>query len=53
MPNGRGGSRDYESRAVHELVISGDNLRRFAEQVGFEDSAKQMRLDEVAGRLPS
>ncbi|CAM3679740.1 LAGLIDADG family homing endonuclease [Roseateles saccharophilus] len=47
MPDGRGGERDYERRAVHELVISGDNLRRYAEQVGFEDGAKQARLNEL------
>ncbi|KQY89240.1 MULTISPECIES: LAGLIDADG family homing endonuclease [Roseateles] len=49
MPDGRGGERDYERRALHELVISGDNLRRYAEQVGFEDSAKQARLEELLG----
>ncbi|MFG6459979.1 LAGLIDADG family homing endonuclease [Roseateles sp. DXS20W] len=47
LPDGQGGERDYERRAVHELVISGDNLRRYADQVGFEDSAKQSRLDEL------
>jgi ribonucleoside-diphosphate reductase alpha chain len=49
MPDGRGGERDDERRAVHELVVSGDNLRRYAEQIGFEDSAKQARLEELLG----
>ena len=49
LPDGRGGKRDYERRAVHELVISGDNLPRFADLVGFEDSAKGARLADLLG----
>ncbi|RTL41999.1 MAG: ribonucleoside-diphosphate reductase, adenosylcobalamin-dependent [Burkholderiales bacterium] len=49
LPDGRGGSRDYVRRAVHELVITGDNLRRFTDIVGFEDTAKQTRLNELLG----
>ena len=44
LPDGRGGRREYPQQAVHELVISGDNLARFAECVGFEDDAKAQRL---------
>ncbi|WP_373715202.1 LAGLIDADG family homing endonuclease [Roseateles sp.] len=47
LPDGRGGARDYERRVVHELVISGDNLRRYADLIGFEDSAKQSRLEQA------
>ena len=47
MPDGRGGSREYDSQALHELVISGQNLLRFAECVGFEDSAKRERLQDL------
>ncbi|MDG0856591.1 LAGLIDADG family homing endonuclease [Roseateles puraquae] len=49
LPDGQGGEREYERRAVHELVISGDNLQRFADLVGFEDTAKQVRLAELLG----
>ena len=49
MADGRGGTCDDERQSVQELVISGDNLRRYAEQVGFEDCAKQSRLDELLG----
>lgn len=45
LPDGKGSSRDYPTRAVHELVVSGENLRAFAETVGFEDDAKAQRLD--------
>lgn len=49
LPDGQGGEREYERRAVHELVISGDNLQRFVDLVGFEDTAKQVRLAELLG----
>ena len=45
LPDGRGGQQAYSTRAQHELVISGDNLRSFAERVGFADTAKAQRLD--------
>ncbi|MCW5636854.1 MAG: ribonucleoside-diphosphate reductase, adenosylcobalamin-dependent [Rubrivivax sp.] len=44
LPDGRGGRRLYPRRAVHDLVVSGDNLARFAEHVGFADTAKAERL---------
>jgi ribonucleoside-diphosphate reductase alpha chain len=44
LPDGRGDRREYPQQAVHELVISGDNLARFAECIGFEDDAKAQRL---------
>lgn len=49
MPDGRGGQRVYECRADHELVISGDNLRVFAETIGFSDTQKQSRLKAALG----
>ncbi len=47
LPDGRGGRRQYPTKAVHELVIAGDNLSVFADRVGFEDSAKRSRLTEA------
>ena len=47
LPDGQGGRREYERQALHELVIAGENLRRFAERVGFEDTAKRERLAEL------
>ncbi len=44
MPDGRGGSQSYATQAQHELVISGDNLQRYADLIGFADSDKQARL---------
>ena len=29
LPDGKGGERSYSTQAVHELVVSNDNLLRF------------------------
>ncbi|HXH02092.1 MAG TPA: LAGLIDADG family homing endonuclease, partial [Candidatus Competibacteraceae bacterium] len=50
LPDGRGGGWVYATRAQPELVISGENLLRFREIVGFADGDKQARLDQVLGR---
>jgi ribonucleoside-diphosphate reductase alpha chain len=47
MPDGKGGIAPYPIQAVHELVVSGDNLRPFAERVGFSDTAKSLRLESL------
>ncbi len=49
MPDGWGGQRDYLTRSIHELTISGDNLARFADGVGFADTNKSRRLEELLG----
>ena len=47
LPDGHGGVREYPQQAVHELVISGDNLAVFADRIGFEDPAKSQRLAQA------
>ena len=47
MPDGRGGHRDYTTRAVHELVVGGENLREYADRIGFEDDQKAGRLAQA------
>ncbi len=49
MPDGHGGRRDYPQQAQHELLIGGNNLARFAQVVGFADTAKAERLDALLG----
>lgn len=49
MPDGKGGTALYDCLPQHELVISRDNIVRFAEIVGFSDDVKQTRLAEVLG----
>ncbi len=44
LPNGKGGEQPYDTKAQHELVISGENLRSFADRVGFADTDKAERL---------
>jgi len=49
LPDGKGGTADYAIQPQHELVISGENLTRFRDQVGFADSDKQARLASLLG----
>ena len=44
LPDGRGGMATYRVKAQHELVISGENIARYAEIVAFEDVNKQHAL---------
>jgi ribonucleoside-diphosphate reductase alpha chain len=44
LPDGKGGRRAYPCQADHELVIAGPNVGRFADIIGFADSAKKARL---------
>ncbi len=44
LPDGKGGSKDYAVRAQHELIVAGDNLKVYAERVGFADTSKSARL---------
>ncbi|MFB6124213.1 MAG: LAGLIDADG family homing endonuclease [Haloferacaceae archaeon] len=45
LPDGRGGTREYETKAQHELVVVKDNLERFRDEVGFLLDYKNEALD--------
>ena len=45
LPDGKGGAREYACQTLHELIISGENIVRYAEMIGFSDSDKMARLD--------
>jgi ribonucleoside-diphosphate reductase alpha chain len=45
LPDGKGGSREYPTQAFHEMVISGENMRRYADIIGFSDVEKSNRLE--------
>ncbi len=47
LPDGKGGTRSYPTRAQHELVISGENLETFSASIGFGDSDKQTHLQNL------
>jgi ribonucleoside-diphosphate reductase alpha chain len=49
LPDGRGGLGSYPTQPVHELIISGANLQRFDEAIGFGDADKCSRLRELLG----
>ena len=44
LPDGKGGQAEYDCSAYHDLVISKDNLLRFAADIGFMSEAKQAKL---------
>ncbi|MDW7730001.1 MAG: ribonucleotide reductase N-terminal alpha domain-containing protein [Bacillota bacterium] len=44
LPDGKGSYKLYKTKAQHELVITKDNLIRFSDKVGFNDTAKNSRL---------
>ncbi|MCQ3931938.1 MAG: hypothetical protein DPW16_15915 [Chloroflexi bacterium] len=44
MPNGKGGLQEYWCEAQHELVISKQNIVRFADEIGFLVDYKQEQL---------
>ncbi|MEX0915732.1 MAG: LAGLIDADG family homing endonuclease, partial [Wenzhouxiangellaceae bacterium] len=46
LPDGRGGHADYNTAAQHELVIAGENLARFDQEIGFADRDKSDRLKQ-------
>ncbi len=47
LPDGKGGMKNYAIKPQHELVISGDNLQHFMQQVGFADTDKSQRLERA------
>ncbi len=49
LPDGKGGRKSYDCHADHELIVAGANLARFAERIGFADSAKSARLARLLG----
>jgi ribonucleoside-diphosphate reductase alpha chain len=44
MPDGKGGTKLYKTKANHELIISKENIIRFRDQIGFILDYKQDRL---------
>lgn len=49
LPDGKGGSREYPQQAIHEVIVSGENLAAFAERIGFSDSDKSEKLMTLLG----
>ncbi len=51
LPDGKGGMASYDCQAYHDLMISRDNLRPFAKQIGFLTFEKQNKLEEVLSKF--
>lgn len=49
MPDSNRELKEYRIKAQHELVISKDNLRVFADRVGFSDTYKASKLESLLG----
>jgi len=47
LPNGKGGQADYQIKAQHELVISGENIHHFNQNIGFSDTYKAASLENA------
>ncbi len=49
LPDGRGGTKEYWTKAQHELVVSNDNILVYQERIGFSDPDKAVKLsDKIA-----
>lgn len=47
LPNGYGDSDYYNTKALHELIISNESIITFNKEIGFADQFKQEKLNEV------
>lgn len=47
MPDGHGGYKSYDCQAGHELVISCDNIERFAEVVPIRNEEKKKKIARI------
>ena len=46
LPDGNGGTKEYETQADHDLVVSKDSLVRFRGEIGFLLDRKNEELDD-------
>lgn len=51
LPDGKGGMKEYQCQAYHELNISKQNVAEFAENIGFIVEAKQQKLEKAINSL--
>lgn len=47
MPDGKGGSKEYNCKELHELVISKNSFSEFGWVIGFYEPAKQRKFEEI------
>jgi len=51
LPDGKGGKKEYDVKAQHELTISKENLETFKEEIGFISNRKQEKLKEYLDEM--
>ena len=51
LPDGKGGMKEYQCQAYHELVISKDNLQRFIEEINFLQESKKQKLNTCISHM--
>ena len=49
MPDGHGGTKEYQCKPRHELVIAKRSIRKFYDAIGFKDNDKKYKLEQVIG----
>ncbi len=47
LPDGKGGKKMYHCRAYHDLVISNEGIKKFADEINFMGSVKKAKLAKV------
>ncbi len=47
LPDGKGGKKEYPTLSQHELAISGENMLRFRDIIGFSHTGKTRKLDNA------
>jgi len=47
MPNGKGGKSTYQRQALHELLITKKDIKKFQQRIGFLDKKKAKQLMEL------
>jgi ribonucleotide reductase alpha subunit len=51
LPDGNGGLKEYNVKSQHELIISKENILVFNKRIGFKDTNKQNKLNNVLSQL--
>ena len=47
LPDGHGGTKEYDCKALHELLITKKDMKKFQDKIGFLRSDKQEQLKEL------
>ncbi len=51
LPDGKGGAKEYDCQAYHEIAVSKQNVHAFVEEIGFLQTAKQNKLNSFLQNL--